>query len=76
VLAGLLGSAPADPATCSSLSWHALLALCWPFIIRFVQCIRVYAATGNSAQVSCTPLHDGTHCWQRGTRSGCAVVCW
>ena len=36
---------------CSPLGTHVLLALCLPYIIRFVQCIRVARATGSTAQL-------------------------
>ena len=39
------------PAWCSPIAPPMLTALCLPYIIRFVQCLRVHRTTGNKAQV-------------------------
>lgn len=36
---------------CDQLGTHVLLALCLPYLIRFVQCLRVSRATGSTAQL-------------------------
>lgn len=39
------------PAVCNMVSVPMLLALCLPYIIRFIQCLIVFRNTGAKAQV-------------------------
>ncbi len=46
VLAGAL-----HHASCGPLAWHALGALCLPFLIRLVQCLLVFQQTRAQSQL-------------------------
>jgi len=37
---------------CRPLAWHALAALCLPFGLRLVQCLRVWRSTGATPQLA------------------------
>ena len=40
-----------EPALCANLSTPILVAGCYPYIVRLVQCARVYRQTGNTSQL-------------------------